>query len=114
MLQPLNGLALPGQQGGPGCGELDHPRRAPGTQQHEGLVRQSQGDRTVDATRVRRVLLCSGKVTFDLEAHREENGVDDVAIVRLDAGSVIEVDYYFSSALEPPDYHQRFATIVGH
>jgi hypothetical protein len=24
------------------------------------------------------------------------------------------VDYYFASALEPPDYHQRFATIVGH
>ena len=26
----------------------------------------------------------------------------------------IAVDYYFSTALEPPDYHQRFATIVGH
>ena len=37
-----------------------------------------------------------------------------VAIVKLDAGSVVSVDYYFSSALEPPDYHQRFATIVGH
>ena len=37
-----------------------------------------------------------------------------VALVKLDAGSVIAVDYYFSSALEPPDYHQRFATIVGH
>jgi hypothetical protein len=37
-----------------------------------------------------------------------------VALVKLDAGSVISVDYYFASALEPPDYHQRFATIVGH
>ncbi len=37
-----------------------------------------------------------------------------VALVKLDAGSVIAVDYYFSSALEPPDYHQRFATLVGH
>ena len=37
-----------------------------------------------------------------------------VAIVKLDAGSIVAVDYYFSSALEPPDYHQRFATIVGH
>jgi hypothetical protein len=37
-----------------------------------------------------------------------------VAIVKLDAGSIIEVDYYFSSALEPPEYHQRYATIVGH
>ena len=37
-----------------------------------------------------------------------------VAIVKLDAGSIIAVDYYFASALEPPGYHQRFATIVGH
>jgi hypothetical protein len=37
-----------------------------------------------------------------------------VAIVKLDAGSVISVDYYFSTALEPPEYHQRFATLVGH
>jgi hypothetical protein len=37
-----------------------------------------------------------------------------VAIVKLDAGSVIAVDYYFASALEPPEYHQRFAELVGH
>ncbi len=33
---------------------------------------------------VRRVLACSGKVYYDLEAHREEKGIDDVAIVRLE------------------------------
>lgn len=37
-----------------------------------------------------------------------------VALIRLDAGSVIGVDYYFSTALEPPDYHQRWAELVGH
>jgi len=37
-----------------------------------------------------------------------------VAIVKLDAGSVVAVDYYFSTALEPPAYHQHFATVVGH
>ena len=67
---------------------------------------------------------------FQLEIHQPARPVDRgfgvrgqdlphgpdhiVAIVRLDAGSIIAVDYYFSSALEPPQYHQRFATIVGH
>lgn len=37
-----------------------------------------------------------------------------VAIVRVDAGSVVAVDYYFASALEPPEYHDRWAQIVGH
>ena len=37
-----------------------------------------------------------------------------VALIRLDAGSVIGVDYYFSTALEPPGYHQRWAELVGH
>ena len=51
--------------------------------------------------------------TFAIPAPAEERVVVGT-IVRLDAGSIIEVDYYFSTALEPPDYHQRFATIVGH
>jgi 2-oxoglutarate dehydrogenase E1 component len=33
---------------------------------------------------VRRLLLCTGKVYYDLEAYREENKRDDVAIVRLE------------------------------
>ncbi|RPI25275.1 MAG: multifunctional oxoglutarate decarboxylase/oxoglutarate dehydrogenase thiamine pyrophosphate-binding subunit/dihydrolipoyllysine-residue succinyltransferase subunit, partial [Actinobacteria bacterium] len=32
----------------------------------------------------RRVLLCSGKIFYDLAAHREESGIDDVAIVRIE------------------------------
>ena len=32
----------------------------------------------------RRLVLCSGKVYYDLEAGREERGVDDVAIVRVE------------------------------
>ena len=34
--------------------------------------------------KVRRVLLCSGKVYFDLVAGRREHGIDDVAIVRIE------------------------------
>jgi 2-oxoglutarate dehydrogenase E1 component len=34
--------------------------------------------------KVRRVLLCSGKVYFDLAAGRAERGIDDVAIIRVE------------------------------
>ena len=34
--------------------------------------------------RARRIILCSGKVFYDLEAGREERGIDDVAIVRVE------------------------------
>jgi 2-oxoglutarate decarboxylase len=33
---------------------------------------------------IRRVLMCSGKVYYDLEAYREANGIDDVAILRFE------------------------------
>jgi 2-oxoglutarate dehydrogenase E1 component len=37
-----------------------------------------------DPSKVRRVILCSGKVYYDLAAARESRGHDDVAIVRLE------------------------------
>ena len=39
---------------------------------------------STDPTQVRRVLLCSGKVYYDLAKRREQEGRDDVAIVRLE------------------------------
>jgi 2-oxoglutarate decarboxylase len=51
--------------------------------------------------KARRVLLCSGKVAYDLHRHRQETGTDDVAIVRLEqlypfpaAGLKAELDRY--------------------
>jgi 2-oxoglutarate dehydrogenase complex dehydrogenase (E1) component-like enzyme len=41
-------------------------------------------DTSVDAAGVRRVLLCAGKVYYDLVAERERAGRNDVAIVRLE------------------------------
>ena len=41
-------------------------------------------DDTVDAAGVRRVVLCSGKITWDLFAGRAAAGREDVAIVRLE------------------------------
>jgi 2-oxoglutarate dehydrogenase E1 component len=42
------------------------------------------GDSTVDASKVRKILLCSGKVYYDLAEARHKRGRDDVAIVRLE------------------------------
>ena len=50
----------------------------------EGSFQQTIPDNTVDPKKVTRVLLCSGKVYYDLAAKREEVGRDDVAIVRLE------------------------------
>ncbi|WP_367392388.1 2-oxoglutarate dehydrogenase E1 component [Lewinella sp. LCG006] len=36
------------------------------------------------ANKVKRLLLCSGKIYFDLSSHKEENQRDDVAVVRLE------------------------------
>ncbi|MFJ9346678.1 multifunctional oxoglutarate decarboxylase/oxoglutarate dehydrogenase thiamine pyrophosphate-binding subunit/dihydrolipoyllysine-residue succinyltransferase subunit [Streptomyces sp. NPDC101237] len=41
-------------------------------------------DGTADPARVRRVLICSGKVFYDLDAHRRAAGSRDTAIVRLE------------------------------
>jgi 2-oxoglutarate dehydrogenase E1 component len=41
-------------------------------------------DGAPDPGRVQRVLLCSGKVYYDLDAMREESGRRDVAIIRLE------------------------------
>ncbi len=42
------------------------------------------GDKEMDPTQVKTALLCSGKVYYDLVAHREKTGRNDVAIIRLE------------------------------
>jgi 2-oxoglutarate dehydrogenase E1 component len=49
-----------------------------------GSFQEVIGDSTVVGNSVRRILLCSGKVYYDLLAKREESGRHDVAIVRLE------------------------------
>ena len=41
-------------------------------------------DTTIPAEAVRRVLLCSGKVYYDLAKYREDNKITDVAIIRIE------------------------------
>ncbi len=58
-----------------------------------GSFQRVIGDHTVDPSAVRRILVCTGKVYYDLAAERLRRGRSDIAIVRL------EQIYPFSSAL---------------
>ncbi len=50
----------------------------------EGNFSRLLDDESIEAHKVRRVLLCSGKVYYDLVQAREERKRDDVAIVRVE------------------------------
>ncbi len=50
----------------------------------DGSFRRVIPDETVDPAKVKRVLLCSGKVYFDLVAQRRKRAREDVAVVRLE------------------------------
>ncbi|MDX1483287.1 MAG: 2-oxoglutarate dehydrogenase E1 component [Alphaproteobacteria bacterium] len=54
---------------------------APGTHFHRVMP---EAEKLVADAKVRRVVLCSGKVYYDLLAERRERGIDDIAIVRLE------------------------------
>jgi 2-oxoglutarate dehydrogenase E1 component len=43
-----------------------------------------QDTSTLDPKQVKKVVLCSGKVYYDLEAYRAENGIEDRAILRVE------------------------------
>jgi 2-oxoglutarate dehydrogenase E1 component len=50
----------------------------------QGSFQRVIGDDTADPTKTKRILLCSGKVYYDLAAERRRTARDDVAIVRLE------------------------------
>ncbi|MFD8377456.1 multifunctional oxoglutarate decarboxylase/oxoglutarate dehydrogenase thiamine pyrophosphate-binding subunit/dihydrolipoyllysine-residue succinyltransferase subunit [Streptomyces sp. NPDC059679] len=49
-----------------------------------GAFRAVLPDETADASRTGRVLVCSGKVFYDLDAYRRSSGLSDTAIVRVE------------------------------
>ncbi len=63
-----------------------------------GTFRPVITDDAVDASAVRRVLICTGKVTYDLLAERERSGRTDVAVVRLERLAPLPIEE-LSSAL---------------
>jgi 2-oxoglutarate dehydrogenase E1 component len=64
---------------------LRHPKAVSSLDElAQGSFQRILPDNTVSAGAVKRVLLCSGKIYYDLAEHREETKCDDVAIVRLE------------------------------
>jgi len=57
-----------------------------------GSFRRVIGDETADPARVTRVVLCSGKIYYDLAAARQEAARSDVAIIRLEQLYPLGVD----------------------
>jgi 2-oxoglutarate dehydrogenase E1 component len=53
----------------------------PGTCFHRVMP---EADKLVADSKVRRIVLCTGKVYYDLLTERRERGIDDIAIVRLE------------------------------
>ena len=49
-----------------------------------GSFKEVIADSTVKSNEVKRVILCSGKIYYDLEEAREKDKVKDVAIVRIE------------------------------
>jgi 2-oxoglutarate dehydrogenase E1 component len=60
-------------------------------------------DTQVDAAQVTRILVCSGKVTYDLLAERERSGRKDVAIVRLEQLAPLPVDALAAAVTQYPE-----------
>jgi 2-oxoglutarate dehydrogenase E1 component len=65
-----------------------------------GPFKRVIGDDRVDPTEVKRVLLCSGRIYYDLEKEREERKRTDVAIVRIEQFYPLP-DEHVRAALEP-------------
>lgn len=49
-------------------------------------------DTTVDGSGVTRVVLCSGRIYYDLAAHRQQAGITDTAVVRMEQLYPLPVD----------------------
>src|SRR5690606_18825172 len=50
----------------------------------KGRFQEVLDDTTVDAKKARRVVLCTGKVYYDLLEYRQKKKITDVALVRLE------------------------------
>ncbi len=63
---------------------LRHPEAVSSYEEFTGTFQKVLGDTTVEPSKVKRVLLCTGKVYYDLAKRRAERGITDTAIVRLE------------------------------
>lgn len=80
---------------------LRHPRVvSPLGELAEGKFQRVLPDSNPKRADVRRVLLCSGKIYYELEKYREQNGREDVAILRVEQLYPLREEH-LSAALDP-------------
>ena len=60
------------------------------------------GDTVADAN-ARRVIVCSGRLYYDLESHRAKNGITDVAIVRVEQLYPLPVEEFRAALAQFPN-----------
>lgn len=65
----------------------------------QGRFYRVMGDSAVDPGHVKKILLCSGKVYYDLAVAREQRAITDVAIVRLE--QLFPYNHELTDALAP-------------
>ncbi len=69
----------------------------------EGTAFQEVMPDPTPADHTRRLILCSGKVFYDLDAYRREKGIDDATIVRLEQLYPLHTDALHELAVEHSD-----------
>ena len=50
----------------------------------EGHFHNMIDDLSVDKNRIKKIILCSGKIYYDLESHRKTRGYEHIAIIRVE------------------------------
>ena len=80
---------------------LRHPRVvSPIADLAEGKFERILSDSNPKRNDVRRVLMCSGKIYYELEKYREQNGREDVAILRVEQLYPLREEH-LAAALDP-------------
>jgi 2-oxoglutarate dehydrogenase E1 component len=83
---------------------LRHPRATSSLEDcAHGRFQRVIGDHGVDGAKLRRILLCSGKIYYELLARREDLGREDVAILRIEQFYPLPDEHLSSVLTEFPE-----------
>ena len=69
----------------------------------EGHFHNMIDDDSVDKNRIKKIILCSGKIYYDLENHRKTRGYEHIAIVRVEQFYPLDRELFSSILKSYPD-----------